>query len=169
MVSLFDTIIKNVINLEGGFVDDPKDPGGKTKYGISQKTFPNLKIESLSKEQAANIYKEHFWDPYPFYKEIKSPQLIMKLFVAAINMGQKRANICMQRAARSFKYLDPDGIIGPKSLETINAIHANELIPAFNSECACRYRMLCQKNPSLKKFLNGWLNRAYMKFPQINL
>lgn len=167
MMTLFDRIIENIFNLEGGFVNDQKDPGGKTKYGISQKSFPNLNIEKLTKEQAAGIYKKHYWDPHPFYEEIKSPQVVLKLFAAGINMGQKYANICMQRAVRSFKYLEADGIIGPKSLEAINSISHKELIPAFNSECAGRYRMLCAKNPSLKKFVNGWLNRAYMRFKNI--
>ena len=167
MMTLFDKIVEQIIKIEGGFVNDPKDPGGKTKYGISQKSFPHLNIEKLTKEQAAAIYKKYYWAPYPFYEELKSPQIALKLFAAGINMGQKYANICMQRAVRSFKYLDTDGIIGPKSLDAINSISHKELIPAFNSECAGRYRMLCVKNPSLKKFLNGWLNRAYMRFPDI--
>ena len=167
MMKIFDKIIEHVFEIEGGFVDDPKDPGGKTKYGISQKTFPHLEIEKLTKEQAADIYRKHYWDPYPFFEEIKSPQVVLKLYMAGINMGQKSANICLQRAVRSFKYLDADGIIGPKSLEAINSIPHKELIPAFNSECAGRYRMLCAKNPSLRKFLRGWINRAYMRFKNI--
>lgn len=164
-MEIFDRVVEQVIKLEGGFVNDPKDPGGKTKYGISHKSFPYINIENLTKEQAAGIYKKHYWDPHPFYKELKSAQVVLKLFLAGINMGQKYANICMQRAVRSFKYLDADGIIGEKSLEAINNIPYKELVPAFNSECAGRYRMLCAKNPTLKKFINGWLNRAYMRFP----
>lgn len=164
-MTVFDRIMQQVLEIEGGYVDNPSDPGGKTKFGISQRAFPHLNIIALTESQASAIYKKHYWDPYPFFEKINAPLVVLKLFVAGINMGQKYANICLQRALRSFKHVDADGIIGPKSLETINSVPANELVPAFNSECAGRYRMLCAKNSSLKKFLNGWLNRAYMRFP----
>lgn len=158
-----DLAIDTVLGLEGGYINNPSDPGGETKYGISKKSHPKLDIKKLTKEKAKQIYYDEYWAPYSFFEKITSPLVATKLFVAGVNMGQKQANLCMQRALRSFSYLDIDGIIGTKSLEAINKQNAKEIVPAFNSECAGRYRLLASNHERLKKFLKGWLNRAYMK------
>lgn len=162
-----DAAIRQVISLEGGYVNNKKDSGGETKYGISHKAFPDVDIKNLTEQEAKDIYFKHYWRANPFFEMINSPLVAAKLFVAGVNMGQKQANKCIQRALKSFKkvgYIVVDGLVGEKTLKAINSVPANELVPAFNSECACRYRLLACEKPKYKHFLEGWINRAYAKF-----
>lgn len=52
-----------ILKWEGGYVNDPNDPGGKTKYGISKRSFPDLDIANLNLEKALDIYLENYWIP----------------------------------------------------------------------------------------------------------
>ena len=52
----FKLAIPRVITNEGGYVNDPDDPGGETKYGISKRSYPALDIKNLTVEQATAIY-----------------------------------------------------------------------------------------------------------------
>ncbi|MEM0173017.1 MAG: glycosyl hydrolase 108 family protein [Sulfolobaceae archaeon] len=57
------SVIKDWINsVEGGYVNNPHDPGGETKYGISKASFPNLDIKNLTLDEAVNIYRNMYWD-----------------------------------------------------------------------------------------------------------
>ena len=59
----FDEIIDNVLESEGGYVNDKDDAGGETNMGISKKAYPDLDIKNLSKEEAKQIYYEDYWCP----------------------------------------------------------------------------------------------------------
>lgn len=50
-----------VLKHEGGYIDDPADPGGETKYGISKRSYPDLDIKNLTPEEATAIYQRDFW------------------------------------------------------------------------------------------------------------
>ena len=58
----FDTAIDRVLKEEGGYVNNPADPGGETKFGISKRSYPQVDIANLTREEAAGIYKRDFWD-----------------------------------------------------------------------------------------------------------
>ena len=60
-MELFDKAMNFVGLMEGGYVNDPIDKGGETKYGISKRSYPNLDIKNLTKEQAREIYYKDFW------------------------------------------------------------------------------------------------------------
>ena len=55
-----DGIIQ-VLHHEGGYVNDPQDPGGETKFGISKRAYPNVDIKNLSRKQAIKIYYDDYW------------------------------------------------------------------------------------------------------------
>ena len=59
----FEEIIDRVIESEGGYVNDPDDPGGETKYGISKRAYPEIVIKDLTIKQAKQIYYEDYWTP----------------------------------------------------------------------------------------------------------
>jgi len=74
---------------EGGFVDNPNDPGGATNYGISQRAFPHLDIRNLTLPEAKDIYKQAYWnaidgDRRPLVEAIA-------LFDFAVHSGVRRA------------------------------------------------------------------------------
>tara|TARA_R100000963_G_C4537062_1_gene35886 strand:+ start:39 stop:254 length:216 start_codon:yes stop_codon:yes gene_type:complete len=62
MLTKFDDIIEVVLEHEGGYVNDPDDPGGETNFGVAKRSHPDVDIANLTKDSAKEIYKEHYWD-----------------------------------------------------------------------------------------------------------
>ena len=61
-MSFFLPAFQLVVGIEGGYVNDPRDPGGETKFGISKRAYPNIDIAQLTLEQAQQIYLRDYWD-----------------------------------------------------------------------------------------------------------
>ena len=85
----FEKGFKFVLKWEGGYVDDPNDPGGETNLGISKRAYPELDIPSVTLSQAKDIYYRDYWlladcDKLPF-------PLNICLFNCAVNCGVYRA------------------------------------------------------------------------------
>lgn len=85
----FETAVAHVLEVEGGYVNHPNDPGGETNYGISKRSYPHLDIAGLTREQAAEIYRRDFWEPLG--AEDLDPRLALLTFDAAVNHGLGRA------------------------------------------------------------------------------
>lgn len=81
----FDEAFEKLIGHEGGYVNNPRDPGGETKYGISKRSYPNENIANLTLERAKEIYKKDFW------KEDVPEEMKYSFFDAAVNSGSVRA------------------------------------------------------------------------------
>ncbi len=62
MDKAFNIAVKFVLDWEGGYVNDPNDPGGETNYGISARAYPDLDIQNLTVDQAKAIYRRYYWD-----------------------------------------------------------------------------------------------------------
>jgi len=73
--------------LDDGYVNDPNDPGGETKYGISKRAYPTLDIKELSLSDALSLYYRDYWI---LAKSLKFP-LNLCVFDCAVNQGTKRA------------------------------------------------------------------------------
>jgi len=182
-MSNFAHAIESVMLHEGGYVDNPSDPGGATNYGISLRWLKSQgdldgdgwlegdldhdgdvdvdDIKMMDKEQAMGMYRTLWWEPYR-YDLITSQPIANKVFDLTVNMGSKQSHKLLQRAIRACGLLiKDDGIIGNKTLESINVVDELSLIPAYRSEAAGFYRGLAIKNPKFNTFLKGWLNRAY--------
>lgn len=150
-----------ILDHEGGYVDDPDDRGGETKFGISKQSYPHLDIPALDLDAAKAIYFEDYWQPER-YHEIQDLPLIIKLFDLTVNMGTRMAHRLIQRALRSAgRDVIEDGLLGPKTIAAINAVDVSDLLAALKSEAAGYYRSIAASNPKQRKFLKGWLNRAY--------
>ena len=89
MLVNFDEIIEVVLHHEGGYVNDPKDPGGETNFGIAKRSHPDVDIKNLTKEGAKEIYKEHYWDRNKV--ESLSEDLRHIYFDMCVNQGRGRA------------------------------------------------------------------------------
>ena len=61
ILTSFDDIIEVVLEHEGGYVNDPKDPGGETNFGIAKRSHPDVDIKNLTKDEAKDIYYETYW------------------------------------------------------------------------------------------------------------
>jgi len=160
-MSSFDIAIKKLLEDEGGYVNDPVDPGGETKFGISKRTYPDVDIKNLTVDGAKAIYKRDFWDKGG-YDNIDDTAVADKVFNLAVNMGARRAHKLIQRAMMSVGVeLVEDGILGPKSFSAINSVDNNALLAAYRSEAAGYYRVLIARRKKFLKYKNGWLKRAY--------
>jgi lysozyme family protein len=183
-MAIFDLAMPVVLSHEGGISLDPDDPGGATKYGISLRFLHGLAdksnqdhrdvdfngdghvdtddIRSLKQEDAAAIYRRQFWDRFR-YGRIHAQCIATKLFSLSVNMGFHAAHCCIQNAVRaaSTKELVVDGVIGHKSIDAINKANPAILLAALKSEAAGKYRIIADRNPKLRKYLKGWLNRSY--------
>lgn len=173
-MSKFEVAIHSVLEHEGYYSNDKFDPGGATKYGISLRFLKGIKedinldgevniedIRALSVERAMELYKEHWWDKYR-YSQIDNQELATKIFDLAINMGARQAHKLIQRACRATNnQIKDDGYLGEKSFYAIDKSNPEALLSALRSEAAGFYRAITAKNRNFKKFIKGWLNRAY--------
>jgi len=151
----FNNVIKETLVNEGGYVNDPLDAGGETKFGISKRSYPNVDIKNLTVDDAKAIYKKDYWDKVKADK-IASQKVAFELFDTAVNMGVRTASKLMQGCSGAYV----DGIIGTQSLETINAMDEELLLLRFKISKIARYAYITTKRPVNKKYLLGWINRT---------
>ena len=154
----FNKAIGKTLSKEGGsrFTDDPHDRGGATKYGISQRSYPNLDIRNLTEHQAREIYKRDFWDRIRG-DEVSSQPVAENIFDTCVNMGVRTGS----RLAQLALDIEPaDGVIGGKSLATINNATEELFLSNFTIAKIARYAHICNTDKKQQKFLLGWLNRA---------
>ncbi len=164
----FAEAVDIVLSEEGGFVNDPIDPGGATNFGISLKLYKDIKkdatvddIKKLTKDMAIEIYKKTFWDPNQ-YEKIMDQRIANKVFSMCVLMGPIAANRCLQRALYAVQAdVVIDGKIGPKTLYAVNISQPLQLLAALKSESAGQLRITILLNQKLEKYIEGWLRRAY--------
>ena len=156
MYKSFDEIIEKVLEHEGGYVDDPSDSGGETKYGISKKAYPNEDIKGLTVERAKELYKRDYWDKF---KVDELPSSIRHIYVdMCINMGGRRATKILQQSCNNKNNfdIDVDGYIGKNTIKACKNLEVFR-IRAYR---VLFYAKLVQKKPSQEKFYVGWFRRS---------
>lgn len=139
------------------------DPGGTTRFGLSQRAYPHLNMHRLSRMQASFYAKRDYWNAV---KADEVPEeLRWQLFDTAFNAGtgtsvrilQKAINLCRQSAGR-VDFLTEDGQIGPLTLEATDEIRPERLVRVFKAYRIEHYLVLAETR--LPKFIHGWLRRA---------
>jgi lysozyme family protein len=157
----FAAAVGVVLVHEGGYVNNPADPGGETKYGISKRAYPELDIASLTREQAAEIYYRDWWDKYR-YGDVKDQDVATKVFDLSVNMGPATAHRLLQEALVFLDYpVEIDGIIGPQTIAAANKADPRRLLQVLRWLAAHHYYRIAAQRPQSRAFLIGWLNRAY--------
>jgi len=112
-MSAFDRAFALVIGHEGGHVNDPRDPGGETKFGISKRSYPNEDIAALTLERAKTIYHRDYW---ALVRGDELPAgVALAMFDYAVNSGVRQAVTSLQRAIGA----QTDGVLGPATLAAI--------------------------------------------------
>lgn len=99
----FERAIKFVLKWEGGYTNNPKDPGGETKYGISKKSYPTIDIKNLTLNRAKEIYHQNYWLKADCDKLSFPFNLIV--FDTAVNCGVRRAKKFMTNSLGWQDYL----------------------------------------------------------------
>ncbi len=156
MLVEFDDIIEKVLEHEGGYVDDPTDAGGETKYGISKRAYPDEDIKELTIERAKELYKRDYWDRF---RVSNLPNRLRHIYVdMCINMGGGRATKILQEACNSknANKIDVDGGIGPATIKAATNVEPFRL----RAYRVMFYAELVMKKPEQERFWVGWFRRS---------
>ena len=143
----FEQAFVMVVNTEGGYTDNKSDPGGRTKFGISQRSYPALDIAALTLDDAKAIYERDFWSR--IRGDEMPPPLAFLTFDAAVNNGVGRSVRWLQTALGVVA----DGVIGPA---TLAAVHA--AVPGWHvmAEVVAQRTMFMATLPTFRVFGRGW-------------
>jgi lysozyme family protein len=161
-VDRFNEFIDRVLEDEGGFTNNPKDPGnwtggrvgnGKllgTKFGIAANTYPNVDIPNLTREQAKAIYRRDWWDKLRLDR--MPPMVAAMLLSVAINTGIGRASRWLQAAVGA----KVDGQVGPATIGAVQATDPNDIGFLFLAE----YLDFLNDLTTWQTFGRGWAQRV---------
>ena len=136
-----------------GYVDDPLDRGGETKFGIAKNANPDVDIYNLTWEEAKGIYFHRYWQA-GHCGELPSRVAVLH-FDGCVNHGIGRANKFLQRALG----LNDDGAVGPQTLGAANDADPIETCLAICDQREKFYRSIVANKPNQSRFLKGWLRR----------
>lgn len=189
MAAILENIIPSILQLEGGFVNHPNDPGGATNFGITLRTYRKFFGEDKTVEDLKNIPTEHknhiyevgYWNPIKGYM-FQHEALAATVFDFAVNGGVPKAAKTLQYVLNVYfnKQLVVDGIIGTLSLEAVNSLNQDEAKACFvlyndvrkiyyayradllksNAPHYAFVSSLTNPDSSSSVFYKGWINRV---------
>lgn len=156
---------------EGGFVNDPLDPGGATNHGITHislaiwrgvKSVTAAQVKALTKAEADQIYKAMYWDKVR--GDLLPSGLDYAVFDYGVNSGPRRAIKDLQRALNALfvANLKVDGWIGEKTLDAIGMLDTQLLVELISDYCHRRWAFM-KSLKHWKRFKNGWTTRVMGK------
>lgn len=184
-----DHIIDEVIRVEGGYVNNPNDRGGETKYGITKAVADSFRslwskhnydgnMRNLPRSLAVEIYRISYWDKNKCEQlSAVHPLLGFHVFDLAVNGGSgligkqlQRLLNTLNRGARDYRDIAVDGSIGNATLDSLLA-YANRngrkgianLVTVLVMMQGDFYIEISEKRPANEVFTNGWVERASSK------
>ena len=153
----FDRAFQIVVEAEGGYVNDPADPGGETIYGITKRDHPDLWATGRpTLEQAKDRYRRDYWDP------VKGDRLPWPLacfvFDSAVNQGGT-PGVCeiTKKLLQKALGVAQDGLLGPATMKAIERANQTELGALFLVDRALRY----VGTRNFDRYGRGWLKRLF--------
>lgn len=156
MAELTEAMLDRLLEHEGGLVNHPKDPGGLTKFGISQRAYPREDIRGLTPARAKQLYRRDYWDQ-PGWSQIPDPGLAEQVFDMGVNAGPGRAFRLLHRVVGT-----PEAPTWTPALRAaLSAVR--DWAPVRAAYLAARlayYKALVGRKPALGVFLRGWTRRA---------
>lgn len=158
-----DDLIDGIIKREGGFVNDPDDPGGPTCWGITKATLARWRkrrvttaeVRDLTKDEARAIYRAQYIDQ-PGFGAFAEP-LRLQVVDFGVNAGTAQAARCLQRVVG----VSEDGIVGPVTRAAVERVGYDRAALLLWRERVRFYAHLVALRPVQRKFLDGWLNRCW--------
>ena len=174
-------IAKEIVGREGGYVNDPDDPGGATKYGVTIGTMRRLgmdldgdgqvttrDVKALTQAQAVEIFVRDYFEA-PRINELP-PVLQASVFDMYVNAGGNAVRILQRLLNDMGQAVSVDGGIGPQTLEASEAAAAlapDHLADAYGIARRNYYFRIADETPKLRKFARtkagkkgGWIKRA---------
>lgn len=170
-------LAREILKREGGFVNDPDDPGGATNFGVTIHTLRRLRpgqsvteddIRALTADQALDIYIEHYFTR-PRIAELPKP-LWPSLFDMYVNAGSNAVRILQRLLVQMGLEVAVDGLIGPQTIAAAHRAHdmaPAHLVDAYGIARRDYYYHLADQRPASRKFARrrdggkgGWIIRA---------
>jgi lysozyme family protein len=156
--SRFEACIPVILAAEGGFVNDPRDPGGATNHGITLRTLADWRhrdvsvaeVRALSVAESAAIYRARYWAPLQC--DALPAGVDLMVFDFGVNAGIGRSARLLQAAVGAV----PDGKLGPATLAKVAAVPPRELVARLAEARLDYYRRL----PTYGAFGRGWTARV---------
>jgi lysozyme family protein len=145
----FDAAFEKLLGHEGGYVNNPADPGGETKFGISKRSYPAEDIAGLTIDRAKAIYLRDYWGPAGC--DALPDAIRFDVFDTAVNSGVRTAVKLLQRAVGETE----DGVIGPRTLQAVGSMTGPRLAARFNG---ARLAYMTDV-PAWTSFGRGWARR----------
>jgi lysozyme family protein len=146
----FDQAFDRLFGNEGGYVDNPADPGGETNFGISKRSYPDVDIKNLTRDGAKAIYLRDFWQPLD--ADHLDGGVIFQVFDFAVNSGIQTAIRKLQKAIG----VADDGHFGEISQSTLHTMPVSDVIFRFVAERLDFWASLS----TWGEFGRGWARRA---------
>lgn len=166
----FELVIAN----EGGYGNDPDDPGGETYKGVARKIFSKwdgwTKIDQLKRQSGfpANLdkdqelqlliedfYRVNFWDKMNG-DIIASQNMAESIFDFGVNAGVGTSATLVQLVIE----IAPDAVLGKETVAKLNVFDPDHFLAAFTVAKIARYVSICKKRPTSRKYFYGWVLRA---------
>lgn len=162
----FNTFADFVLSWEGGFVNNPADPGGATNKGITLATWQRrgrdlngdgridvADLRLITDDDAKEIMRRYYWNKWKA-DQIKS-QSIANILVDWV-WGSGTYGITIPQKLLG---VDADGVVGPKTLAAVNGQDPETLFKALKARREQHFRNIAASNTSSQQFLTGWLRR----------
>lgn len=140
-----NVMIERLIDREGGYVHDFRDPGGETKFGISKRSYPDLDIKKLTRDDAKRIYRRDFYERFGLDR-IRDPRTAEWILDWLVHSGPSVIGRLQQELG-----LTPDGILGPETAKALNQLPDPKDILRWR----LKFLVRLTKHP----FILGWINR----------
>jgi lysozyme family protein len=174
-------LAEEIVAREGGFVNDPDDPGGATNHGVTIHTLRRLGIDvtrdaridvadvrALTRAQAVDIYLEHYYTRpgIAALPEVLQPSV----FDMSVNAGANAVKILQRLLTDMGQPCEPDGEIGPATIRAAQLAHEaapTHLADAYGIARRNYYYAVADRRPASRKFARakgggkgGWIRRA---------
>ena len=179
--ALIGAMIASIVYIEGGYTDDPYDPGGETKYGITEKTAREFgytgEMKDLPLDLATTIYKKLYVEQPRFDQFVEiNPAIAHKLIDAGGNVGTARVTLWLQQAlnvfsrnGKDYPVIEMDGILGPKTISAYKALEQTRgkvkactlVLKTLDSYQANYYLSLTKYD----RYITGWIDKRVENIP----
>jgi lysozyme family protein len=169
----FENCVAKVLKFEGGFVNNPDDPGKETNLGITINTARNAgytgDMRNLTPEIAKQIYKKSYWDIMNL-DLVEAEDIALELFDSCVNIGpivgswlQIILNGLSQKGTL-WQTISVDGAVGRISIGVLNTATKNRttkimIFNALNSFQVHHYFTIANNDPKYETFMYGWINK----------
>ena len=149
----FDEAFEALLRAEGGYSDHPADPGGATRFGVTQAVARSEGYKGDMREyplsDAKRVYRKRYWTALRL--EEVPPGIRFDLFDAAVNSGTAQAIKWAQRILQ----IPDDGKVGPVTIQALNTVNVNKFLAKYNG---ARLHFLTSL-PGWANFGRGWARR----------